>query len=886
LPPLAAAQGVYWHINPLPVGLTGKAKAEDVTGRVWVPVDVDPEKPSEYQNDCATEDEKDACCDLAGDIHEELTALGMPAPVVVDSGNGRYLLFRCDLPNDRRSGDVVRDFLRALAARFDGPKGHVGKECSNADRVLRLPGSWNKKGIPSVDRPYRQCRILSVPDAPEIASEELIRNVTAALALPAMPPANDPPSRRPALHGANSPYALAALEGELGRVALAAPGCRNTQLNESAFKLGTLVGAGALPEGLVIDTLTQAARDCGLYDDPNCGERGVEATIRSGLNAGGQKPRAVPDEVPKGAVNGGGRHREREKHQAVQSAQEPVWGEPRPIPNDLPPVAPFDFDLLPETVREHVADVAERMQCPPDFPAAAVMVALGGVLGKKIGIRPKRHDDWLVVPNVWGAVVGRPGIMKTPAIRQPFKNLRRLEIEARERYAKELAEFEEKILVYEAQKKARAKAIADAIKKKQDPIQAAKAFVVEEPKKPTPKRHIVNDSTVEKLGELLNQNPDGLTVFRDELMGLFRQLDKEGQESARAFYLESWDGLGTYVYDRIGRGTIHINSVTLSIMGGIQPGRLLDYLGAALKCGEGDDGLLQRFQLLVYPDVDRKFRNVDRWPDTLAKQRTWATFQRLDQFDAAAVGAKADDGDDGVPFLHFNPEAQGLFDDWRAALEEKVRSGEEHPALESHLAKYRSLVPSLALILHLADDGHGPVTEEATCKAIRWAAYLESQARRIYAIATNAATVAGKALARRVQKGELKDGFTLRDVYRKHWAGLSEKQAVEQAVDLLLELGWLKEVVEDTGGKPKTLYRIHPKLCAKTPPDPSAKSDKSPSATPFGTNGTDHPPRFFKAEGDSGRDTVQKKGPSSSAKSAESPDAVAEPDAPAFEGEL
>jgi putative DNA primase/helicase len=515
------------------------------------------------------------------------------------------------------------------------------------------------------------------------------------------------------------------------------------------------------------------------------------------------------------------------------------WGEPRPFPADLPPVKSFAFGLLPAALRPLVEDVAERMQCPPDFPAVAVMVALAGVVGKKVGIRPKRHDDWLVVPNLWGGVIGRPGIMKTAAIRQPFKNVQRLQAEAKKRHQEQLRDYEDKCLVAEMQKKAKKQAMEEAVKKKKDPLEVARNYAIEEPKEPTAKRYLVNDSTVEKLGELLNENPTGLTVFRDELIGLLRQLDKDNQESARAFYLEAWDGLGAFTYDRIGRGTIHIECVTLSMIGGIQPGRLLDYLGPALKGGAGDDGLLQRFQLLVYPDVERRFRNVDRWPDTLARQRAWEVFEQLDALDPAARGAACEDAEDGVPSLRFAPEAQGLFDDWRSALEEKVRSGEEHPALESHLAKYRSLVPSLALLIHLADDGQGPVGEAATRMAIGWADYLESHARRVYAIATDGAAIAGRALARRIKKGELKDGFTLRDIYRKHWTGLSDRQAVEQSVDLLLDLGWLREEVELTGGKPKTLHWVNPALLQKTAPEANAKSANNPAAPPNGTFGTE-----------------------------------------------
>ena len=61
---------------------------------------------------------------------------------------------------------------------------------------------------------------------------------------------------------------------------------------------------------------------------------------------------------------------------------------------------------------------------------------------------------------------------------------------------------------------------------------------------PTCRRYIVNDTTVEKLGELLRDNPWGLLEFRDELTGWLRCLDKPGHEGDRAFYLESWNGVG------------------------------------------------------------------------------------------------------------------------------------------------------------------------------------------------------------------------------------------------------------------------------------------------------------------------------------------------------
>jgi hypothetical protein len=133
-------------------------------------------------------------------------------------------------------------------------------------------------------------------------------------------------------------------------------------------------------------------------------------------------------------------------------------------------------------------------------------------------------------------------------------------------------------------------------------------------------------------------------------------------------------------------------------------------VAAVLAAGIGDDGLMQRFQMTVWPDAPMTWKNIDRCPDAWAKGVAYKALERLANLCAADVEAESDDDDqDSLPFLHFDSDAQRLFDSWRADLEARLLTGEEHPAVESHLAKYRSLIPSLALISHILDGGVGPV---------------------------------------------------------------------------------------------------------------------------------------------------------------------------------
>ena len=111
------------------------------------------------------------------------------------------------------------------------------------------------------------------------------------------------------------------------------------------------------------------------------------------------------------------------------------------LPIALPPVAPFAEELLPVALRPWISDIAQRMQCPPDYPAVASIIALASVVGRQMAIRPKARDDWTVVANLWGAVIGRPALLKTPAIAEPLRMVAALEALARQDHEQAAKEF-------------------------------------------------------------------------------------------------------------------------------------------------------------------------------------------------------------------------------------------------------------------------------------------------------------------------------------------------------------------------------------------------------------------------------------------------------------
>lgn len=507
---------------------------------------------------------------------------------------------------------------------------------------------------------------------------------------------------------------------------------------------------------------------------------------------------------------------EREGRITIEQEAPKIQGGPIPLPDELAPVASFESDLLPETLRPWADDITERIQCSPDFVAVGIMTGLAAVLGRKIGIRPQERTDWTVIPNQWGLVVGRPGTLKSPAVEATLAPLKRLAGRATEQHAADFEEYKKNQIVAKLRVEAGEKAARKRLDKDPgaDATDLLSVLSVGEVAVPAMRRYIANDTSPASLGELLRQNQNGLLVYRDELISLLKGLDREDQAEGRGFYLTGWNGDSPYTFDRIGRGfNLHIEAVCLSMLGGTQPGRLAEYIGHAVKGGAGDDGLFQRFGLLVWPDIGGTWKDVDRWPDTEAKNTAFKVYEYLDTLKPIAIGAQQDtdiDGDpDGPPYLRLSPAALELFLEWRTDLETRLRAGELHPALESHLAKYRKLIPGLALIIHLADSGTGPVAGTALLKALAWSEYLETHAKRAYGSILQPEVSAAKAILSHIKKGDLPATFSGRDIQRRGWARLTDRSQIQNALALLVDYAWLNvDQREDTGGRPATVYHF------------------------------------------------------------------------------
>ena len=159
----------------------------DILGRRWLPVDIDPVRPSGVSS---TDAEHAAALDAAGRIAAYLSEQGFGEPVRADSGNGAHLLYRIDLANDEAATEVVKGVLTTLDALFSNDTITVDTANYNAARIWKLYGTMSRKGDSTPERPHRRAKVLSVPPEMEIVPLERLRHLAELL------PKDEPAPRR------------------------------------------------------------------------------------------------------------------------------------------------------------------------------------------------------------------------------------------------------------------------------------------------------------------------------------------------------------------------------------------------------------------------------------------------------------------------------------------------------------------------------------------------------------------------------------------------------------------------------------------------------------------------------------------------------------------
>jgi hypothetical protein len=437
---------------------------------------------------------------------------------------------------------------------------------------------------------------------------------------------------------------------------------------------------------------------------------------------------------------------------------------------------------------------------------------IGSLIGSRLRVKPLKHSDWFVVPNLYGGCVGLPSTKKTPALDETRKTILELQAAAREVFKKEFEEYEIDAKFYEKDAHKNLKESA----KKED--YKRKMADCPQPTKPILRRYLTNDITTPKLAQFLSENPIGILQERDELSGWVKSLEAEYDLNARSFYLELWKGAIAYELARVGNGEIQITSGTLSIIGGIQPSKLQKLISDAYSF-EKDDGLPQRF-LYAFPDVTNRIckptqNDYEQMKDGYAAvNRICKTIAGYD-FKGNVVGANGDK----FQIVKFSKEAQEIVDEWQSDIETQAESLQiEDEPFSSYLYKLPKSCFAIALIFHclenISANGDLPdeITQATALKAIAYTEVLTTHARRVFALGENQIFTLAQILIGKIKKGDLEQGFTIREVMRKQWSGLKSKDTVQDVLSLLSDYGYLNELPTSGEGRPTVKYAFHHSL--------------------------------------------------------------------------
>jgi hypothetical protein len=492
------------------------------------------------------------------------------------------------------------------------------------------------------------------------------------------------------------------------------------------------------------------------------------------------------------------------------------WPEPVPF-GEAPPVPPFPLDVLPESLRRVPVEVARAMACPADYAAVPLLVIAGGVFGaaRALEIKPGHRQR----ANLFAAVVGPPGLLKTPAQDQMAEPLRAIEADLRAEWKARMKEYQAALHAYEADLKRWKN------KREGEPP--------EKPERPSLERLTVDDATVEALAAVLGENPRGVTLVKDELVGLvlaLNQYREGGKGTDRQFYLSCWSGVD-YIKDRCKdreQGPLYLPKPFLAVVGGLTPDRLPTLRGDRPRQTGEQDGFLDRY-LFSYPvelpAEEENWLQID--PDTLA---LWAgVVKQLRSLELVPV-------QEGEEVRGWRPYYVGLTPDGRAAWQAftrrhaaEVNAADFPECLRGPWSKLRGYCGRLALIVHFlrwacgeVEGDRADVDGESLRRGALLVDYFKAHARKVYAQldADPRAAVARK-LLRWVTQGN-RGTFTRRDAYRAlRGPRCRSVDDVEPIISLVEKHGFVRALPSPerhtAGRHPSPGYESHPSLLGQNP---------------------------------------------------------------------
>lgn len=327
-----------------------------------------------------------------------------------------------------------------------------------------------------------------------------------------------------------------------------------------------------------------------------------------------------------------------------------------------PPTLPRG--LLPRVIEDFAFVQAEVMGADPGGLAMAALACAGSMIHDDVRLKVKRHERWSESARIWVALVGGPSVLKSPVMRVAGAHIGAIDTG--------------RVIEHNRDKQ---RWLAD----KSDGMKT-------DPPSP-PERLRINDTTVEAAQEILKNTNRGILCVQDELAGWFASMERNGKGKGgdNSFWLQAFNG-GHFSVDRVGRGSVPIENLSVSLIGGIQPDKIRSIMGDA-----ADDGMMQRFFPIVLRDGGYDM-DVET-PDVRV-----AYENALD----GLYALKAPETIFGQQPLEFSDEAQEYRNELARQHVDMVKAlAQVNGKIASHIGKYNGLFARLCVIWHCLEHVGG-----------------------------------------------------------------------------------------------------------------------------------------------------------------------------------
>ncbi|MCT2559242.1 YfjI family protein [Tsuneonella sp. YG55] len=448
-----------------------------------------------------------------------------------------------------------------------------------------------------------------------------------------------------------------------------------------------------------------------------------------------------------------------------------------------------------------VLDVADVTATAPDYAGIAYLACAASLIGGKRWV--SAYGDWAEPCILWTAALGDPSSRKSAPLDRMTKPLWKIQQNARLDYDLVRREWQAEI---ERAKAERAKW--------QDEVKGAAGGAGEtppmpvlavEPEEPQERRPIVSDVTPEAAAIILKGNPQGVLCYNDELAGWLESFERY-TTGGRPFWLAAHGGKPHNI-TRKGSGSIDLRFTGISVLGSIQPDKIVELLAGA------NDGLVPRI--------------LWAWPEKMPPRRpsapvSMAALERAyERLEMLQWGRDAEGREDRI-VLRLTGSAADLFHEWE--LENAASDGDGGSLYEAFAGKMSGAALRLALVCEMTEWAFGngaepaEVSKQSVAAAIKWVEnYAKPMAHRVYGDAAVSVADRNAALLARYVRKHRFETVNLRELrqhpHKQHLKPLQAKGALDEAVEVMVDAGWLLPAFQrdgETKGQPRKDYRVNP----------------------------------------------------------------------------